>query len=65
MLDTWLVPKRLYGNSELGDDGDDGDDANVLMSRLMVVTTEKLNRTTRSARRKLNRTIEKLNRTTR
>ena len=26
MLDTWLVPKRLYGNSELDDDGDGGDD---------------------------------------
>ena len=28
MLDTWLVPKRLYGNSELDDDGDGGDDGN-------------------------------------
>ena len=26
--DTWLVPKRLYGNSELDDDGDGGDDGN-------------------------------------
>ena len=26
MLDTWLVPKRLYGNNELDDDGDGGDD---------------------------------------
>ena len=28
MLDTWLVLKRLYGNSELDDDGDGGDDGN-------------------------------------
>ena len=26
MRDTWLVPKGLYGNSELDDDGDGGDD---------------------------------------